>query len=176
MNQQEKKVNLPVRQAGDLLEDQQTEGLLSRRYFLEVVGSGALGVAAAGSVALTAQFLSPNVLREPSMKFKAGLTENYPPDSVSLNKEQKVFIVRAKEGYFYAVSAVCTHLGCIANWKSEDGVIACPCHGSKFDKEGKVIEGPAPRPLPRFSMTLDEQGQLVVDKRLIVGDEAILKV
>ena len=163
MNQQEKK-------------DKQTEGLLSRRYFLEVVGGGALGVAAAGSVALTAQFLSPNVLREPSMKFKAGPTENYPPDSVTLNKEQKVFIVRAKEGYFYAVSAVCTHLGCIANWKSEDGVIACPCHGSKFDKEGKVLDGPAPRSLPRFTMTLDEQGQLIVDKGLIVGDEVILKV
>ncbi len=186
MNQQEKKVNLPpirsgqvddqTRRAGDLVENTQTDGLLSRRYFLEVVGGGALGVAAAGSVALTAQFLSPNVLREPSMKFKAGPTENYPPNSVTLNKEQKVFIVRAKEGYFYAVSAVCTHLGCIVNWKSEDGSIACPCHGSKFDTEGKVLDGPAPRSLQRFTITLDEQGQLVVDKGVIVGDEVILKV
>ena len=169
MNQQEKKVY-------DLVEDRQTEGLLSRRYFLEIVGGGAIGIAATGSAVLTAQFLSPNVLREPSMKFKAGPTENYPLDSVTLNKEQKVFIVRAKEGYFYAVSAVCPHLGCIANWKSEDGTIACPCHGSKFDKEGKIIEGPAPRSLPRFTIALDEQGHLVVDKGLIVGDEVILKV
>ena len=152
------------------------KGLLTRRYFLEVVGGSALGIAATGSAVLTAQFLSPNVLREPSTKFKAGSTENYPPDSVTLNKEQKVFIVRAREGYFYAVSAVCTHLGCIANWKSEDGTIACPCHGSKFDKEGKVLDGPAPRSLQRFTMTLDEQGHLVVDKGLIVGDEVILKV
>ena len=171
MNRQEKKVY-------DLVEDKQTEGLLSRRYFLEIVGGGAIGIAATGSAVLTAQFLSPNVLLEPSMKFKAGPSETYPPGSVTLNKEQKVFIVRAKEGYFYAVSAVCTHLGCIANWKPEEGIIACPCHGSKFDKEGRVIEGPAPRSLPRFSMTLDESaaGGLVVDKGLIVGDEIILKI
>jgi len=156
--------------------EQSKATILSRRYFLEAIGGGAIGIVAAGSAILTAQFLSPNVLREPSMKFKAGPAENYPPDSVTLHKGQKVFLVRAREGYFYALSAVCTHLGCIANWKSEDGIIACPCHGSKFDKEGKVIEGPAPRPLPRFAMTLDEQGELIVDKALIVGDEVILKV
>ena len=150
--------------------------LVTRRYFLEVVGGGAIGVAGVGAMVLTTQFLSPNVLREPSSKFKAGPTENFPPDSVTLNKEQNVFVVRRKEGYFYAVSAVCTHLGCIANWKSEEGIIACPCHGSKFDKEGKVLDGHAPRPLPRFAMTLDGQGQLVVDKGLIVGDDVILKV
>ncbi|MBI4547155.1 MAG: Rieske (2Fe-2S) protein [Ignavibacteriae bacterium] len=156
-------------------EKKETE-LLSRRYFLEILGSGAIGIATVGSVVLTAQFLSPNVLLEPSLKFKAGLPENYPPGSVTLNKEQKVFIMRAKEGYFYALSAICTHLGCIANWKSEDGIIACPCHGSKFDKDGKVVDGPAPKPLPRFSMMLDEQGQLVVDRGSPVGEDIILKV
>ncbi len=161
---------------GEIKKDVQKGNLVSRRYFLEIVGTGAIGVAATGSIVLTAQFLSPNVLLEPSMKFKAGLTEDFPPGSVTLNKEQKVFIVRAKEGYFYALSAVCTHLGCIANWKSEDGIIACPCHGSKFDREGRVLEGPAPRALPRFLMALNEQGQLVVDKGLIVGDEVILKI
>lgn len=162
--------------AEDSIEGKSEGSILTRRYFLETIGGSAIGIAAAGSMALTAQFLSPNVLREPSLKFKAGSTENFPPDSVTLNKEQKVFIVRAKEGYFYTVSAVCTHLGCIANWKSEEGVIVCPCHGSKFGNEGNVLEGPAPRPLPRFAMTLDEQGQLVVDKGVVVGEEVILKV
>ncbi len=149
---------------------------MTRRYFLEAVGGGAIGIAAAGSVVLTAQFLSPNVLREPPSKFKAGVPEEFPVGSITLNKEQKVFIVRAKEGYFYALSAVCTHLGCIANWKSEEGIIACPCHGSKFDKGGRLLEGPAPRPLPRFSMTTDDQGELIVDKGVVVGEEVILKV
>mgnify|MGYP001575915339 CR=1 FL=1 len=156
--------------------DEAMRYLLSRRYFLEIVGAGAIGVAATGSIVLTGQFLSPNVLREPATKFKVGLPEDFPPGSVTLSKEQKVFIIRAREGYFYTLSAVCTHLGCIANWKSEDDIIVCPCHGSKFDKDGKVLEGPAPHPLPRFSMTLNEQGQIVVDKGLMVGEEAILKV
>ncbi len=148
----------------------------SRRHFLELLGIGAVGATALGSLVLGAKYLSPNVVKEPPTRFKIGLPENYPPGSVTVNKEQKVFIVRAKEGYFYALSAVCTHLGCIANWKAEEGIVACPCHGSKFDRDGNVIAGPAPRPLPRFAMSLDDQGTLVVDKSIVVGEESILKV
>jgi cytochrome b6-f complex iron-sulfur subunit len=155
--------------------DEEGKNLITRRYFFEIIGSTALGIAAAGGLVRTIQFLSPNVLLEPAMKFKAGYVDNFLPGSVTFVKEQKVYIVRANEGYFYAVSAVCTHLGCITNWKSEQGIIACPCHGSKFTKQGKVIEGPAPRPLPRFLMTLDEQRQIIVDKSQIVGNDVILK-
>ena len=95
---------------------------------------------------------------------------------MSLDKEQKVFIVRAKEVYFYALSAVCTHLGCITNWKAEEGLVVCPCHGSKFDREGNKVDGPAPRSLPRFAMSLDERGELVIDKSIIVGEDVTLKV
>jgi cytochrome b6-f complex iron-sulfur subunit len=152
------------------------EGLLSRRYFLEVIGAGAIGIAAVGSVVLTGAYLSPNVVKEPPTRFKAGRPEDFPPGSVSLDKDQKVFIVRAKQGYFYSLSAVCTHLGCITNWKEEEGIVACPCHGSKFDRDGTKIAGPAPRSLPRFAMSLDDQGQLVVDKSVVVGEEAVLKI
>ena len=150
--------------------------MLTRRFFLEGIALGAIGVTALGSAVLSADYLSPNVVREPPTKFTAGHPDDFPPGSVTLQQDQKVYIVRAKEGYFYALSAVCTHLGCITNWKSEEGIVACPCHGSKFDREGRKIEGPAPRPLPRFSMTLNEQGHLVIDKSVIVGDEATLKV
>jgi cytochrome b6-f complex iron-sulfur subunit len=150
--------------------------LISRRFFFESIGLGAIGIAAIGSIVLTGEYLSPNVVREPPMKFKAGKPEDYPPGSVTLDVNQKVFIVRAKEGYFYALSAVCTHLGCITNWKPDQGIIACPCHGSKFNTDGIRIAGPAPRPLPRFSMVLDDQGQLVVDKSVVVSEETTLKV
>ncbi|MGA3246150.1 MAG: Rieske (2Fe-2S) protein [Bacteroidota bacterium] len=152
------------------------ESLLTRRYFLETVSFGALGLAAIGSLILSGEYLSPNVVREPPMKFNAGPPEDFSPGSVTLNKEQKVYIIRAKEGYFYALSAVCTHLGCITNWKPDEGIVACPCHGSKFDKEGRKIEGPAPRPLPRFSIALDDRGSLVVDRSVVVGDDTVLKV
>jgi cytochrome b6-f complex iron-sulfur subunit len=152
------------------------EGLLSRRYFLEAIGAGAIGIAAAGSLILSGEYLSPNVVKEPPMRFKAGSPEEYPPGSVTLVKAQNVYIVRASEGFFYALSAVCTHLGCITNWKQEEGIVACPCHGSKFNREGGNIAGPAPRPLPRFSVLLDDQRQLVVDKSVLVGDDVVLKV
>ena len=116
------------------------------------------------------------MVKEPPTRFKAGRPEDFPPGSVSLDKDQKVFIVRAKEGYFYSLSAVCTHLGCITNWKEEEGIVACPCHGSKFDRDGTKIAGPAPRSLPRFAMSLDDQGQLVVDKSVVVSEEAVLKI
>lgn len=148
----------------------------SRRHFLEMIGLGAVGATVVGSVVLSAAYLSPNVVKEPPVRFKIGHPDDYPPGSVSLEREQKVFIVRAKEGYFYALSAVCTHLGCITNWKPEDGIVACPCHGSRFDREGNVIAGPAPRSLPRYAMSLDDQGQLVVDKSVIVSGETTLKV
>ncbi|HXX63114.1 MAG TPA: Rieske (2Fe-2S) protein [Bacteroidota bacterium] len=148
----------------------------TRRHFLELLGIGAIGVVVVGSGVLSAEYLSPNVVKEPPTRFKAGMPESYPPGSVTLDKEQRVFIVRAKEGYFYALSATCTHLGCIANWKAEEGIVACPCHGSKFSREGNVIAGPAPRALPRYAMSLDDHGQLVVDKGLVVGEEVTLKV
>ncbi len=83
---------------------------------------------------------------------------------------------RARNPEYYARPAVCTHLGCIANWKTEEGMIACPCHGSRFDREGNVVAGPAPRPLPRFAMSLDDHGALVVDKSVVVGEDVTLKV
>ncbi len=152
------------------------EGLLTRRNFLEVVSLGALGATAIGGLILSGEYLSPNVVKEPPTKFTAGSPDNFPPGSVTLDKEQKVYIVRAKDGYFYALSAVCTHLGCITNWKQDEGIVACPCHGSKFDVEGRKIEGPAPRPLPRFSIGLDDRGLLVVDKSVTVGEDTTLKV
>lgn len=149
---------------------------MTRRFFFESIGFGAIGVTLLGSTVLAGEYLSPNVVREPPTKFKAGKVDEYQPGSVTKNVDQKVYIVRAKEGYFYTLSAVCTHLGCITNWKQDQGIIACPCHGSKFNRDGIKIAGPAPRPLPRFSIVLNDQGELVVDKSVIVNDETTLKV
>jgi cytochrome b6-f complex iron-sulfur subunit len=47
----------------------------------------------------------------------------------------------------------CTHLGCRYKWNPERRIFECPCHGSEFDIQGRVIRGPASRPLPRMSLT-----------------------
>jgi len=148
---------------------------VSRRDFLNEITLGALGVAGLGSAALTYQYFSPNVLFEPSTIFRAGNPDLYPVDSVTFLQDQQVYIVRTNVG-FYAVSAVCTHLGCITQWKPEASMIACPCHGSKFRSDGKKIEGPAPRPLPHYAINLTADGELQVDKLQIIKSDQVLKV
>lgn len=148
---------------------------LSRRDFLNEFTVGALGVAGLGGAALTYQYFSPNVLFEPSTTFRAGNPDLYPVISVTFLQDQQVYIVRMPDG-FYAVSAVCTHLGCITQWKPEANTIACPCHGSKFQPNGKKIEGPAPRPLPHFAINLTADGELQVDKLQIIKADQVLKV
>lgn len=147
----------------------------TRREFLNEVAATALGIAGLGSVIVTYQYLSPNVLFEPATTFQAGSPDLYPLDSVTFIEQQQVYIVRTAQG-FYAVSAVCTHLGCITQWKPELNQIACPCHGSKFTMEGAKIEGPAPAPLPHFAISLTPGGELSVDKLEIVRANEALKV
>ena len=151
------------------------ENQVTRRDFLNEITLGALGIAGLGSVAVTYQFFSPNVLFEPPTTFRAGNPDLYPVHSVTFLQDQLVYIVRMPEG-FYAVSAVCTHLGCVTQWKPDADMIACPCHGSKFKSDGTKIEGPAPQPLPHFSISLTADGELLVDKLQNIRAAQALKV
>jgi cytochrome b6-f complex iron-sulfur subunit len=153
----------------------QGENEINRRDFLNEITLGALGIAGLGSVAVTYQFFSPNVLFEPPTTFRAGNPDLYPVDSVTFLQDQQVYIVRMPEG-FYAVSAVCTHLGCVTQWKPDAEMIACPCHGSKFKSDGTKIEGPAPRPLSHFAISLTPDGELLVDKLQDIKPKQVLKV
>jgi cytochrome b6-f complex iron-sulfur subunit len=150
-------------------------GGIDRRDFLNDVAAAALGVAGIGAVVVTARYLSPNVLFEPPTSFRIGLPDEYPVNSVSYLADQQVYIVRMPGG-FYAISAICTHLGCITQWKPDLDLIACPCHGSQFNKDGMIEHGPAPRPLPHFAIRLMPDGNLQVDKLEIVPQAQILKV
>jgi cytochrome b6-f complex iron-sulfur subunit len=136
---------------------------LNRRKFFIRLGAGSLAVAGAGASAFAVQYLSPNVLYEASPVVSVGRPEHYPLDSVTLDPRFGIFIVRSTEG-FYALSAVCSHLGCLTVWKQESGTIACPCHGSTFQRDGSIIAGPAPKPLLWLKMWLTDDGELMVDR------------
>ena len=139
----------------------------SRRDVLTRLGVGACAVAAAGSGAVTLDFLNPKVLFEPATKFRAGSPLDYPEGTIRFDRERKAYVVGTAAGVF-AMSAVCTHLGCITRHVPDEGAIACPCHGSRFDLEGNVTHGPAPRPLPWLEVTLDADGNLVVDTSVVI--------
>jgi len=151
-----------------MMDEKKTSGTesvtdLNRRQFFVRLGLGSLGIAAAGTTVFAYQFLSPNVLYEPSPIINAGKPESFPMDSVTLDVNSGIYIIHSKEGFF-SLSAVCTHLGCLTAWKPDLGIIACPCHGSKFKPEGDKIEGPAPKPLPWKRMWITEDGDLMVDR------------
>ncbi len=148
---------------------------LDRRQFFVRMGLGSMGIAAAGTAVFGYQFLSPNVLYEPSPIVNMGSPESYEPDSVTLDADARIFVVHAREG-FYALSAVCTHLGCLTAWKPEINTIACPCHGSKFTPEGVKIAGPAPKPLPWLRMWLSDDGNLMVDRSSEIRPEQFVRV
>ena len=59
------------------------------------------------------------------------------------------YLITSKEGGLekYAINAVCTHLGCVVPWNPTENKYMCPCHGSQYNSEGKVIRGPAPKSL-----------------------------
>lgn len=85
------------------------------------------------------------VLPSPSKKFKLALPPSLASGRPYLPPGRSVALVKEGENV-HAVSLVCTHLGCIVK-PSETG-FDCPCHGSKFAKDGSVIKGPAPKALP----------------------------
>ena len=135
----------------------------SRREAFVRIGVGSICVACSGAAVFGYEFLSPNVLYEPSPVANAGKPDRYPLGSVTQDSQAGIYIVHGPEG-IYAMSAVCTHLGCLTAWKPELGIVACPCHGSKFNRDGTKIEGPAPRPLVWLKAWISDEGDLLVDR------------
>jgi cytochrome b6-f complex iron-sulfur subunit len=148
---------------------------LSRRAFFTRLGLGSLGVATAGTLIFYYQYLSPNVLFEASPIVDEGKAENFPLDSVTLDVNAGIYLVHVTEGFF-SLNAICTHLGCMTTWKQDEGVIACPCHGSRFSREGQKIAGPAPKPLPWLKTWLNDDGNLMVDRSATIPSLQFLRV
>jgi cytochrome b6-f complex iron-sulfur subunit len=135
----------------------------TRREAFIKLGIGAACAACAGAAVFGYEFLSPNVLYEPSPVANAGKPERYPVGSVTQDLKAGIYVVHSADG-FYAMSAICTHLGCLTAWNADLGIVACPCHGSKFNDQGVKIDGPAPRGLPWLKVSLSSEGDLLVDR------------
>lgn len=157
------------------LDETEATGDLNRRQFFIKLGVGSIAVAGLGTALFAYQYLSPNVLYEPSPVVNAGKPDQYPPDSVTLDPATAIFIVHGSEGY-YSLSAICTHLGCLTAWKPELGIVACPCHGSKFRRDGTKIAGPAPKPLPWLKVWVNDDGDLLVDRSTTIPERQYVRV
>jgi len=144
--------------------------LASRReVFWKAAGWGVFSFAGVTAVGMLVRFLFPVASFDPKQVFRAGPQDLYPKNSVSeaFKKSNQVWLSNqeyAGKQILFALSTVCTHLGCTPNWLEADQKFKCPCHGSGFYPTGINFEGPAPRPLERFRIFIGDDGQIVVDK------------
>jgi cytochrome b6-f complex iron-sulfur subunit len=139
----------------------ETEDQMTRRKMLSwLTGFGLFG-AAIITVFSNLLFLKPRATYGQPSRFAIGKPEAFPSGSRIALEQQRICIVREGEK-MAAISTTCTHLGCIVSL-SETG-FACPCHGSRYDQDGNVTGGPAPKPLAWFEVSLAPNGELVVDK------------
>jgi menaquinol-cytochrome c reductase iron-sulfur subunit len=161
-----------------------------RREFLVKGGmwAGILGIATQAAASLRS--LLPNVSYDPPTTVKLGLPTAF-PDGLKFLPDQRLFVFREGK-VFHAVSAVCTHLGCTVRAEAlpqpetmEVGGapmrvthrFLCPCHGSRYTGDGKVVSGPAPKPLAWYHLSVSsDDGQLVADLAQEVGRDFRLTV
>lgn len=138
-----------------------TEGRMTRRRMLAWLSSMGLFGSAIISVISNLVFIKPRATYGQPNRFNIGKPEEFPSGTRIAMEEHRICIVRDGDK-MCAISTTCTHLGCIVA-PSETG-FACPCHGSRFDQDGNVTGGPAPKPLPWYKVSLAPNGELEIDK------------
>jgi cytochrome b6-f complex iron-sulfur subunit len=125
---------------------------VNRREFLNLAWLASLGFLTVSMGGMTYLFAMP--------RFKAGefggkvdigkVSELPAVDAGPANFPKVKFWLSNSPDGVSAIYKVCTHLGCLYNWRDQEGRFICPCHGSQFEKNGTYIRGPAPRSLDRF--------------------------
>ena len=78
---------------------------------------------------------------------------------------KSIILANTPDG-FKAISTTCTHLGCQVHWESSKNVFICPCHNAFFDTNGNTISGPAPKPLERYDVVLNNDNIFVMLKEV----------
>jgi cytochrome b6-f complex iron-sulfur subunit len=139
-------------------ESKHSESLWGRRGFLLSLGWALVGLAFAGMTWMTGRFLGGSQARSDPEPANFGPPDGHPIGSVT--KLGRVVLLRDGAG-FWAVNAVCPHLGCQPAFDENGRIFVCPCHGSRFDPEGRVLAGPATGGLTLAALRLDTQGALV---------------
>ena len=157
---------------------QSNAGETSRRnfYVTAIYGMVAAISAALGVPALVYLLFPPKAKKENEWIEIGDITRIAPNSPVELtfrrtrvdgwkvlSEKSTAWVVKAPDNTITAFGPQCTHLGCAYHWEDGKNEFLCPCHTSLFTIEGKVISGPAPRPLDRYQ-TKVEGTKLLVGK------------
>jgi cytochrome b6-f complex iron-sulfur subunit len=139
------------------------EGLKRRDFLANLVLAAAGLLALGGFAARFFAFLYPEVPAEKVLEVPVIARSQIPTNGgVVVNLPAGHVAVLDVNGEVRAFSAVCTHLGCLITWQpTSDHAWYCPCHKGKYDREGRVVSGPPPRPLTRYPVSVRD-GQVYV--------------
>ncbi|VAX15094.1 Ubiquinol-cytochrome C reductase iron-sulfur subunit [hydrothermal vent metagenome] len=131
----------------------------TRRWFLNAMISFFGAVTALGVAYPVGMYLWP---REKKVKGGGKRSMKIPLSDIHVGGAKFIrflnkptVILRPSEIQVSALSAICTHLGCVVKFKEAAGELQCPCHGGRFDANGKVLGGPPPAPLVSFPVRID---------------------
>jgi menaquinol-cytochrome c reductase iron-sulfur subunit len=147
-------------------------------YSAAIAGLGALMTAAIAAPAAAYLLFKPRSQKEADFVPAADLTQlqiGKPEEVVFhrtrvdgwrvLNEKSTAWVVRQDEQNVVAYTPQCTHLACAYHWDDKQSNFFCPCHNSVFSIDGKVVSGPAPRPLDRYVTKVD-QGKLLIGSEI----------
>lgn len=134
----------------------------SRRKFLGLCLGGVAAAATGAVIYPVYQYLAPQAGN--SSGKKVVIPEKDVPEGEAKFFEfagASAVLVRTRQGGLIALSAVCTHLGCIVQWEKNKQEFLCPCHGGLYTAEGTVISGPPPKPLAKLPFIV-ENGNITI--------------
>ena len=140
--------------------------LLNRRKFLNtLLGLGGIGGILSVFYPIIS-FLIPPKTTEPKVNsVKAGMNAEFPPNSSKIIKfgRTPVILIKTEDNQYKALSASCTHLDCIVQYKNDTKQIWCACHNGTYDLNGRNISGPPPRPLEVYDVKVIKD-EIVITK------------
>lgn len=132
---------------------------LNRRDFLKLLTNGLLTLSGLLGLGAILRFLGHAPEAASPSQFDLGPADRYPVGSRTVIPSVPALLIHDESG-FHALSLVCTHLGCTVE-TTETG-FECPCHGSRFDRLGRVTHGPAGAPLPALRVEVSDEGNVIV--------------
>jgi cytochrome b6-f complex iron-sulfur subunit len=138
---------------------------IGRREFVERCTCALAGLALSGCASLATRTVIPvdgrveiALDQYPELLESGGSMKLLPA-----GETEALYVLALSDGTYSVLSSICTHLGCTVD--IQDDRLVCPCHGSTFDRAGKVLQGPAEVPLSRYRSRVSSDGILSIDLR-----------
>ena len=135
---------------------------LDRRTFVEMTLGAAVSCAGLGCASMATRPVTPrdgvvtlDLAEAPGLQSEGGFLRIQPQ-----GHPNALYVLALPDGEYTTLSPICTHRGCTVDLLGSE--LVCPCHGSTYDRQGSVLEGPAERPLQAYPTRLGPNGVLTI--------------